>query len=78
VGSNLGMSTDDATALARAVERLREEISRLSKLHEKSLSKAAFGGMTPAETKEYDERLERLAAMNRELASLEQRRRTTP
>jgi DNA primase large subunit len=54
-----------------AVQALKEEFRRLVEQQERLLKKSVFGGMTPEEANEYDERQRRIRKLVERLTALE-------
>ena len=63
----------DPTDRLDAVQLLKEQFQELSELQKKLIRTAVFGGMTPEELKEYDDRQKRIAELIERLGKLEQR-----
>jgi hypothetical protein len=57
-----------------AVWALKEEFQQLVEQQNRLLRKAVFGGMTPEELKEYDDRQERISKLIEHLGELEKRK----
>ena len=53
------------------VHRLKQEIDKLTKEHDKALRTAVYVAMTPDGTNEYDERREKIAELINKLSLLE-------
>lgn len=65
------MSSSDPALSITTTERIRQEIARLAGEQTAALEAAVYGGMSRAEMRAYDQRLERLAELHRSLALME-------
>jgi hypothetical protein len=67
-----GMNFSELSNTVDAVQRLKEEIERLTEEQTEALKAASFGGMTAAEAKQYDERRKTITRLVQELSLLRQ------
>jgi len=63
----------DPTDKLDAVQLLKEQFRELIELQKKLIRAAVFGGMTPQELEEYDDRQRRIAELIERVGKLEQR-----
>ena len=61
----------------QVIEQLREEIRELSEKQSQALESAKYIGLSREEKKKYDERLDRIGKLRRELSLLEDSMRGT-
>jgi hypothetical protein len=65
------MPANDPSQTAEAAHRLKQEIDRLTEEQAKALKQAIYVGMTPEETKQYDQRRTRITKLLQQLGMLE-------
>jgi hypothetical protein len=65
------MAAQGSSRTTETVQKLKREIDRLTVIQAKALKTATFGGMTPEEAKEYDNRREEILKLVERLAMLE-------